>query len=212
VMARSVVQALRGLPAPVDVTVVARRPEMVDAPGVDVRHFDSAPDVLAAFPAVISATSAKRRPVADEVMARSLSDRTGKLTLVDMAMPPDFHPPTDAAVEYFNIDDLARMADRRPRSEDADGYVEAAAADAYRKYAVSSEVGPVIGAMMSRADEVVESVVERFSGRLEDPSDVETLRQAAHTVARRLMAQPVEVAKQGESLETIASLFLDNRE
>lgn len=211
IMATAVVEGLRLLPAPPDITVVARNPEKVaDPDGIDVLAFDQATEVLREFPAVISATSAKHRLIDDEAIAGVITQRRDPLTLIDMAMPPDFRP-TGSNVTYLGIDDLARMADRRARSDEADTLVEVAAADAYRQYRDHHEIGPLIGGLMGTADEIVDDVVERFSGRLADPGDEAVLRQTAHTVARTLLAGPVSYLKHEdrspEAIDVIADAF-----
>jgi glutamyl-tRNA reductase len=212
IMGTAVVEGLLLLPAPPAVTMVARHPEKVgDRPGVEVLAFDRASSVLAEFPAVISATSAKHRLLDDHDMVAAVSDRAEPLTLVDMAMPPDFAPALSDKVTYFDIDDLARMADRRARSDEADALVEGAAVEAYRQYRDHHEVGPLIGQLMSGADEIVDDIVSRFSGRLSDRGDEATLRQAAHTVARTLLARPVSYLKgenrAAEAIDVIADAF-----
>lgn len=212
IMGTAVVDGLLLLPAPPAVTVVARRPEKVgDRPGVDVFAFDQAAAVLAEFPAVISATSAKHRLLDDREMADAVAQRAEPLTLIDMAMPPDFAPDLSEKVTYLAIDDLARMADRRARSDKADALVQGAAAEAYRHYRDHNEIGPLIGQLISRADEMVDDIVARFSGRLSDPGDEATLRQAVHTVARRLLARPVSYLKREnrtpEAIDVIADAF-----
>jgi glutamyl-tRNA reductase len=212
IMATAVVDGLLLLPAPPRVTVVARSPEKVaERPGVDVLGFEHARSVLEEFPVVISATSAKHRLVDDPSLSTSLARRSAPLMLVDMAMPPDFRPTVGDASTYLSIDDLARMADRRPRSDRADAMVATAAADAYRQYRDHHEVAPLIGGLISNADAIVEGAVRRFAGRLTDPSDEAVLRQSAHTVARTLLAGPVSYLKAGErapeAIDVIADAF-----
>ena len=212
VMAGAVVDGLALLPAPPRVTVVARHPEKVaDRTGVEVLAFEHARRVIQEFPAVISATSAKGRLIDGYSLSDAVAGRATPLLLVDMAMPPDFRPSPSEAITYVAIDDLARMADRRPRSGDADDFVEAAAADAYRQYRDHHEVGPLIGGLMTSADAVVDDAVRRFSGRLRDPSDEAVLRQSAHTVARTLLAGPISYLKTGdrtsEAIDVITDAF-----
>lgn len=212
IMATAVVEGLLLLPAPPPITVVARNPEKVaDRQGVEVLPFEHARSVIGTFPAVISATSAKKRLIDDGDLSAAVSARRTPLQLVDMAMPPDFRPSADDDITYVSIDDLARMADRRPRSDEADALVESAAIDAYRQYRDHHEVGPIIGSLMSNADDVVDGVVTRFSGRLGDPSDEAVMRQAAHTVARTLLAGPVSYLKAedsaAEAVDVIADAF-----
>jgi glutamyl-tRNA reductase len=210
IMATAVAEGLLQLPAPPAVTVIARQPEKV-AVGelVEVWPFQRAAEALSSFPAVISATSAQGRLVDDETMSLAFARRTSPLTLVDMAMPPDFRPAGSPMVSYIDIDALARMADRRPRALEADSFVETAASDAFRQYRDHHEVAPLIEDMMRSADEIVDRTVGRFAGKLGSPTDEAVLRQAAHTVARTLLAGPVSYVKQAdpETVDVIADVF-----
>jgi glutamyl-tRNA reductase len=210
-MAKAVVAGLLGLPAPPEVTVVARTPDKVAISDVTVLPFDAAKNVLEEFPAVISATSATQRLVSERLLADVLAARATPLTLVDMAMPPDFSPPAGSAVRYVDIDDLARMADRRPRRDDADTMVSASAAEAHRHLSNHMSLGPVIGGLIQTADGIVERVVDRFAGRLNEEEDRVVLEQTAHTVARTLLARPVAFLKVADrpqdSLDLIAEAF-----
>ena len=212
IMATAVVEGLALLPAPPEITVVARNPEKVpERPAIEVRSFGMAEETLRTFPAVISATSAKHRLIDDVSLSAVVAARKDPLLLIDMAMPPDFRPPEGTNVTYLDIDDLARMADRRSRSEGADALVAVAAADAYRQYRDHHEIGPLISGMMDSADLLVEETVRRFSGRLRHPEDETALRQAVHTVARKLLAGPVGYLKKedrsAEAIDVIADAF-----
>ncbi len=210
-MATAAVHGLLALPAPPSVTVVARNPDKVTIDGVEVWPFDRAAEALSSYPVVISATSAKRRLIDEDAMAVAVSRRTVPLTLVDMAMPPDFASPDGDALDYVGIDDLARMADRRPRRGDADALVRAAAADAYRQFVNHDRVGPVIGELIRNADDIVDRTVDRFAGGLGRGDDRAVLRQTAHTVARTMLAGPVAYLKQAdrdpEVVDAIADAF-----
>ena len=210
-MATAVVKALQGLPAPPMITVVARTPERVSSRDVDVWPFDRAIDALEDFPAVVSATSAEKRLIDADRMAVVAQHRTSPLTLVDMAMPPDFAVSPSATLRYLDIDDLARMAERRPRGDEADELVRRAAVEAHRSFVDHHQVGPVIGGLTRRADDIVESAVARFSGRLNNENDQAVLRQTAHTVARTLLAGPIAYIKQPdripEAVDVVADAF-----
>lgn len=210
-MATAVVRALQGLPAPPEITVCARNPERVRTENVDVWPFDRAIEALEDFPAVISATSAKRRLVEAGEMSAVITRRTAPLTLIDMAMPPDFSVESSATLTYLDIDDLARMAERRPRNDDADALVRQAAKDAHHVFVDHHQVGPVIGGLTRQADDVVESVVARFGSRLGSDADRAVLRQTAHTVARTLLAGPIAYLKQPdraqEAVDVVADAF-----
>lgn len=210
-MSTAVVTGLLGLPAPPEIVVVSRSPEKVSIEGVPVWPFDRAGEALATFPAVVSATSAKHRPLADEELERAMETRTDRLLLLDMAMPPDFAPPASAPIDYVDIDMLARMADRRPRSRDADAMVAVSAADAHRGITDHHTLGPVIGGLTRTADDLVDRVVDRFSGRLAEKADRDVLRQAVHTAARTLLAGPIAYIRSGdrpeEAIDVIAEAF-----
>jgi glutamyl-tRNA reductase len=210
-MAQSVVMGLFGLPAPPEVTVVARTPENVTIPGVEVWPMSRAAEAIGSFPAVVSATSAKQRLIPDDELAAALGRRRGTVMLVDMAMPPDLLPPDGAPVTYVDIDHLASKAARRARRHDADAMVAAAAADAYRRFTDHYAVGPVIGGLMRTADDIVDRAVDRFAGRLGGADDAALLRQAAHTVARTLLAAPVSYLRSSdrpaEAVDMLAEAF-----
>jgi glutamyl-tRNA reductase len=208
-MATAVVNALHGLPAPPMITVVARTPERVTVQNVDVWPFDHALHALEDFPAVISATSAKKRLVDTDRMADVVQQRSNPLTLVDMAMPPDFVVSPSATLRYLDIDDLARMAERRPRGDEADEFVRSAAVEAHRSFVDHHQVGPVIGGLTRRADDIVESALARFGGRLTNEDDRAVLRQAAHTVARTLLAGPIAYIKQPDRLPEAVDVVAD---
>lgn len=195
-MARSVVEALAGLPAPPRVTVLARDPSRAAmGEGVQIRHIDEVPAVLAEFPVVVSATAASKGLVGRDRMREALVDRTSPLLLVDMAMPPDFDTPAEGPVEYVGIDEIARLAQRRARTNAAEEIVSAAATEAHHLLSSRGRAGPVIASMLASADQVVDETVERFAGRLVDEADREILRQTAHTVARTILNRPVSALR-----------------
>jgi glutamyl-tRNA reductase len=183
----------------------------VKAENVDVWAFDRALEALEDFPAVISATSAKRHLVEAGDMTAVITRRSAPLTLVDMAMPPDFPVAASATLRYLDIDDLARMAERRPRGDEADALVRLAAREAHCSFVDHHQVAPVIGGLTRHADIVVESVVARFGSRLGSDEDRAVLRQTAHTVARRLLAGPIAYIKQPdrapEAVDVVADAF-----
>lgn len=212
IMATAVVEGLMLLPAPPRITVVARNLEKVaDRADIEILPFDRAEETLREFPAIISATSAKHRLIDDEALAGAVADRDEPLLLIDMAMPPDFKSPVGTTITYLDIDDLARMAERRSRSEEADTFVAAAAADAYRQFRDHHEIGPLMSGLLGSADLLVDETVRRFAGRLRNQEDVTTLRQAAHTVARKLLAGPISYLKKedrsAEAIDVIADAF-----
>ncbi|MET0830838.1 MAG: hypothetical protein ABWY62_00540 [Acidimicrobiia bacterium] len=214
VMAAAVIDALAQLPAPPRVAVVARNPGALARAGVESWPFDRAAEALARFPAVISATSAKRRLVPEDVLAAAVASRVTPLVLVDMAMPPDFaRPDIGAATRYVDIDDLAAMAGRRPVDDGADELVLRRAEEAYTRFIRHHRVAPVIERMVADADDVVAEAVARFAGRLRNEEDEAVLRQAAHTVARTLIARPLAYlnepgpGREDDAVDAVAEAF-----
>ncbi len=210
-MGKAVTEALLALPARPKVTVVARNPEKAGGLAVEQWNLDRLGAALADFPAVISATSAHGQlmPVAE--MQAIVDRRTSPLRLIDMAMPPDFDWLASPHLDYLSIDDLARRAYREIPLDEAARMTGIAAGQAYHRITGHHQVGPVIAGLMSEADSVVERVVDRFAGRLENPDDRTVLRQAAHTVARTLLAKPVgylnSVDRSADAAEVMADAF-----
>lgn len=212
-MARAVLAALASLPAPPEVTLVARSPDKAGPGAHRLRSLEHLGEVLAETPAAISATAASTRLLDRIVLGRVLGRRSTPLTLVDMAMPPDFDPPEGAPVEYVGIDDIARLAARRGEADAASAHVLAAAAQAHHRYVNQGQVGPVIRSIMASVDAAVAETVARFSGKLADPADHAVLQQAVHTVARKLVDRPVAAVRSGRDprlVEVLSAVFEDD--
>jgi glutamyl-tRNA reductase len=194
-MAQAVAAALAALPAAPEVVILARHPEKVAVTGSTAWEMERLEEVLARFPAVVSVTSAGRELVGSDRLSEILATRDEPLVVVDLAMPPDFRPVAAPGLVYYDVDRLAAMAIGQIPSEEADALITAAAGSAYHSVSQRPELGPLIGGMMSTADQVVEATVDRFAGRLATPADRAILNQAAHTVARRLLSGPVAYLK-----------------
>ena len=95
-MATAVLRSLGHTANPPRMTVVARRPKLVELPGMDVWEFDRLHEALANHNTIISATSASTRLLSEEEFAEALASRTERLILIDLAMPPDFSPAADS--------------------------------------------------------------------------------------------------------------------
>lgn len=211
-MAAAVVAALEALPAPPRLVVLARAPERAVFPGVEVRSIDDLASALATFPAVVSATAAATELLDAHDLGTAVKGRRNRLTLVDMAMPPDFSPEPDASIDYVGIDDLAAMAWRRHRGGEIEEMVNHAASAAYHRFSGNHQVAPVIARLLERADAAVDETVERFAGRLADESDRQVLRQAVHTVARTILSRPLNAVRSSRDtrmVEAIAAAFDD---
>ena len=171
--------------------------------------FSRAAEALRTLPAVISATSADQLLMTAERLDEIVDSRSEPLTLVDLAMPPDFPTPRSAKVTYIPIDDVAARAARRHRTAEVDDLVAGAASEAWRRYESADRVGPVIARLYRSADGLVKTTVERFAAKLSNPADVKVLQQAVHTMARSLLSQPVGRIHQAERPGEVASLVAE---
>ncbi|MDK1018172.1 MAG: hypothetical protein QGD89_02040 [Actinomycetota bacterium] len=208
-MGRSVAEALLALPHRPVVEVFVRRPEAIEMEGVIVRSLGEAPSALVTLPAVISATSAKTRLIPAVELARIFADRTEPLTLIDMAMPPDFSPTEETAVRYYDIDDLAGLSRDRNSRGRADRMVAESAAEFAHKIWASKHTGSLIEHLFDQADDAVAEVVERLAGKLTSPQDRALLEQAAHTATRKILHRPVHYLSGDGAKEaaTVAAAF-----
>jgi len=190
------------------VTVYARRPDAVSFATDDTRPMAEAPAALAAFPVVISATSSKRELFAADVLDRALEARSEPLTLIDLAMPPDFAPDTTSdRLTYLNLDGLADRVRRVHAPEQVERHITDGVTERWTRLRNHHEVGPVIAAMLDEADRAVDEEVRRFAGRLEaTPDQIRVLEQLANTVAHRVLHRPLSFLSSSERGADVAPI------
>ena len=199
-MARAATETLRRKENPPRVTVYARRPSTVGFDADDIRDMSEAPKALADFPVVISATSSKRELFDGAALSEALAERSDRLLLVDLAMPPDFSPNGHRAdLHYINLDDLADHARDKQASNEVETGLNGLAADMWAKLTNHDQVGPVISAILAEARQAVEEEVRRFSGKLHaDDAQIAVLNQLAQTVAHRVLHRPLSYLSSDE--------------
>ena len=193
------------------VTVYARRPDAVSFTADAVRPMAEAPLALATFPVVISATSSKRELFAADVLDGALERRERPLTLIDLAMPPDFAPDTASdRLVYLNLDALADSVRRVGAPDEVERRIAVGVAGRWTRLENHHEVGPVIAAMLDEANRAVEEEVRRFSGRLDaTPDQVAVLEQLANTVAHRVLHRPLSYLSSNEHGAEAAPVFAE---
>lgn len=212
-MAKAVLAAALDSNPATAITMYARRPEAIDLPGIDVKHFSEAPRALVDFPVVISATAAKRELFGSEVLVAALAERSSPLLLLDLAMPPDFSPQhSNGMLTYRNIDDLAALVREHPASSQAATAISQEADALWNRMSVHPAVGPVIAAILEQAHRAVDEEVQRFMFKLDDPNGSEpVLRQLAQTVVHRVLHPALSHLGSAEggagSVEAIAEAF-----
>ena len=204
-MARAAAQHLAG----VDVSVFARRPVVIA--GRPAHPWESVPDALATYPAVISTVPGWAPLVAERVIFQALDRRREPLLLIDLGMPPGFSPRETDPVRYLGVDDVASSVHSRPSAE-AERVVAREADSVWSRLIAPKRAGPIINAMVDQAERAVEEEVRRFAKRLPGADDPEAvLRQLAHTVARRILHPPISYvgsrAGGTEALDVVAEAF-----
>lgn len=204
-MARGVAAALRQRNVLVD--MYARRPDGVQPmDGVTLHDMDDAREAMSSARTIISATSAKYRLFSEQELRSATASRADDLTLIDMAMPPDFDG--DAPnVHYVGIDALADRLRSQPAQRDVEAFVADAAAQIALKVANHQRSGPVIAGILSAADQAVLEEVERFAGRLTFSGDREIFEQLARTVARRVLHPAVSYLSGADDGSEVAVTF-----
>ncbi len=174
--------------------------ELVATFGVSAVRWEAMDVELAAADVVISCTGAAGAVLdVDRVAAvleRGLSNTTGELVVVDLALPRDVAPGV-GDLDGVTVIDLVTLAGRSENAELAQDVeqVRAIVDDEVRSFLAAknaSRVTPTVVALRSMATEVVEAETNRLLGRLHDlPEDqVNQVRLALKRVADKLIHAP----------------------
>ncbi len=198
-MARAVIEALHHLPAPPRVTVAVRSPDKVNLTGVDVVSFDEAPRLLGEFDGVVSATSAKTRLVDPQQLAAVLARRSAPLTLVDMAMPPDFAPDGHQNLRYIDVDGLAARAAAHLATDRFDEVVAVAATTRYRQIVEHAEIRHAATSLLDHAANAADRAVARYAPQLADHDHRALLERAVQVATRSLVSVPLQTIRHGDA-------------
>lgn len=188
------------------VSVFSRRPALVA--GRPSLPWAEVPAALATFPAVIS-TVPGAEALFDGAIPSILGTRSEPLLLIDLGMPPVFHPPLPGPVRYVGVDDIAAI-DQQPVPV-VEQSLREHAGDVWGRLSSPARAGAIVSAVLGEAERAVDEEVRRFANRLgqsEDPEAV--LRQLAHTVARRILHRPISYlgSRADEQVaETVAEAF-----
>ncbi len=163
---------------------VRRLADAVGARGVELVDLD---EQLRGADVVVSATGATGLLVTKEHLQRVLSDSTQDVFFCDLALPHDTDPRIAEipGVQRLDLAGIAGLPEAKVATQsltDAEQIVLAATSE-YMQRQMSATVEPVVVALRSRAEEVVEQELSRL--RLRDPqlSD-EQFTQIAHAMRR----------------------------
>jgi glutamyl-tRNA reductase len=211
-----------------DVVIVNRTQERADelAATFDAvaRPFEDLVDVLADADIVISSTTAPCTVIDAGIVARALDLRNNDraLFIVDIAVPRDVEPEvaTLEGVVVRDIEDLrgvveANVGSRIGEVSKVEGII-AGEVERFVQWERAAEAAPTASALVSRADEIRRSELERFWTRLESLSPEE--RDAIDHLTRRIVAKILHAplaksrelasSKKGEAyLEALRTLF-----
>lgn len=174
--------------------------ELVATFGVSAVRWEAMDVELSAADVVISCTGAAGSVFATDRVSRVLDDGlsnvTGELVFVDLALPRDVEAGV-SELESVSVIDLVTLAARSENAELAADVeqVRAIVDDEVRSFLAAksqSRVTPTVVALRSMATEVVEAETSRLLGRLSDlPDDqVAQVRLALKRVADKLIHAP----------------------
>jgi glutamyl-tRNA reductase len=174
--------------------------ELVATFGVSAVRWEAMDVELAAADVVISCTGATGAVLdvdrVSAVLERGLSNTTGELVVVDLALPRDVAPGV-GDLDGVRVIDLVTLAGRSENAELAQDVeqVRAIVDDEVRSFLAAknaSRVTPTVVALRSMATEVVEAETNRLLGRLHDlPEDqANQVRLALKRVADKLIHAP----------------------
>jgi glutamyl-tRNA reductase len=182
-----------------DVVIVNRSQERADefAATFDAvaRPFEELVDVLSDADIVITSTTAPGTVIDGSIVRRAfqLRSRDSALFIVDIAVPRDVEPDVAAidGVVLRDIEDLRGVVEASVGSRIGEvSKVEeiiAAEVDRFAQWVRAAEAAPTASALVSRADEIRRSELERFLARLESLSPEE--RDAVDHLTRRIVAK-----------------------
>lgn len=227
-MARSAVESF--LAAGVSQIVVAARDSHRAAtldPRVTVASLESLPDLLDGVEVVLTATTAPGYRLDVSMVRRAMAGRGRRLTLVDMAVPPDIDPHVRdiAGVTLIDADMIAaeapQVAALPAETLDRIEGIAREAAGAFTRWEHARAVVPTIVGLRRRAEEIRRAELARALRRLPDLDDRERAVVAALTgaiVSRLFHAPTVRLAAEaargdGETLRrALETLFALERE
>ncbi|MCZ7458728.1 glutamyl-tRNA reductase [Streptomyces sp. WMMC940] len=172
--------------------------------GVRARAVDmvSVGDELAGADVVVSCTGATGLVLRTEAVEAALERRTGRLALLDLAMPRDI----DAAVHRLDgvrlvdIESLAEASADAPMAADVDRVrtIVAAEVAAFGAAQRAAHITPTVVALRTMAADVVASEIARLEGRLPDLDERQRaeVSQTVRRVVDKLLHAPTVRIKQ----------------
>jgi glutamyl-tRNA reductase len=175
----------------------ARAAEQGNATAVSIKQLS---EELVSADAVIGSTAAPHAVITYQRVAEALRARNGRpLVLLDLAVPRDIEPAvsTLAGCQLFDLDDLERVvADTlREREREIPAVLEVVedVAQRFERWVQERSVAPQITALREHAEQIRQSELARFDGRLRHlaPEDKRRVEHLTESIVNRILHGPI---------------------
>ena len=148
---------------------------------------------------LVTSTGASSLMVEANELTSLMQRRDGRpLLIVDIAVPRDVDPAAGSieGITLLDMNDLRAFADsgirERQREVSAVETIIEQEVERYMAYATAREVAPLIAALHGRADEIRDTELERFAGRLHNlsPKERESVEALVQGIIGKLLYRP----------------------
>jgi len=178
---------------------VARARALAERVGAEHGDLDALADAIADADIVISATGAAGIILTEEVLRATMSDRSRRLFVLDLAVPRDVDPAAAAIdrLHLVDIDGLRGALEARDAgaAEDISRAHDIVGADVHRftLRRRSERLAPLIHALRERGDGTVAAELERFRSELSSltPDERAAVEALGRGIVAKLLHDPI---------------------
>ena len=178
---------------------VARARALAERVGAEHGDLDALADAIADADIVISATGAAGIILTEEVLRATMSDRSRRLFVLDLAVPRDVDPAAAAIdrLHLVDIDGLRGALEARDAgaAEDISRAHDIVAAEVHRftLRRRSERLAPLIHALRERGDGTVAAELERFRSELSSltPDERAAVEALGRGIVAKLLHDPI---------------------
>jgi glutamyl-tRNA reductase len=161
---------------------------------------DALPTALREADLVISATGATGVVVHADAVRAARSGTDAPLVLLDLAVPRDVEPEA-GSVPGVTLLDLEALRDPGTGGEDAVDQARRIVSEEVRRFVVrrrGDELAPLIRAIRRRGDDVLQTELDRYAGRLADltPDERAAVEALARGIVAKLLHDPIVSLKE----------------